>query len=96
MTALPLPDNSFDVVVSSLAIHNLPSKEDRAEAIAQIARVLKSRGRVLITDIRHTRAYAEELTALGFDVTTRSTGPRFWFGSPFVAASLVSAQAPAS
>ena len=31
MTALPLDDNSVDVIVSSLAIHNIPSHEDRAK-----------------------------------------------------------------
>ncbi|HEX4449760.1 MAG TPA: class I SAM-dependent methyltransferase [Kofleriaceae bacterium] len=86
MRALPLADASADVVVSSLAIHNVPGADERAKAIAEIARVLKPGGRAVIVDINFTRAYAAELERCGVDVTTRGLGPRFWFGGPQVAA----------
>jgi ubiquinone/menaquinone biosynthesis C-methylase UbiE len=57
MRELPFPDGTFDVVLSSAAIHNLYKAEDRARAIGEIARVLKSGGRALIDDIRHGSEY---------------------------------------
>ena len=44
MRALPFPDGTFDVVVSSLAIHNISSNAARAQAIAEAWRVLKRAG----------------------------------------------------
>ncbi len=42
MRELPFEDQTIDVVVSSLAIHNIPDKEGRsAQAIHEIVRVLK-------------------------------------------------------
>ena len=41
MRALPFPDATFDLVVSSLAIHNIRSNADRKQAIAEGFRVLK-------------------------------------------------------
>jgi arsenite methyltransferase len=58
MRTLPFPDGSFDIVLSSNAIHNLYASPDRAKAVTEIARVLKPGGRVLINDIRHVREYA--------------------------------------
>jgi arsenite methyltransferase len=86
MRTLPLADASADVVVSSLAIHNVPGAGERAKAIAEIARVLKPGGRAIVVDINFTRAYAAELAARGVDVATRGLGPRLWFGGPQVAA----------
>jgi SAM-dependent methyltransferase len=65
MRTLPFPDASFDVVLSSNAIHNLYDASDRDAAIAQIARVLKPGGRVLIVDIRHAGQYERALRAGG-------------------------------
>jgi ubiquinone/menaquinone biosynthesis C-methylase UbiE len=46
---LPFPDASFDVVVSSLMLHHLPD-ELRAQAAAEMRRVLRPEGTVLLAD----------------------------------------------
>jgi ubiquinone/menaquinone biosynthesis C-methylase UbiE len=62
---LPFPDGSFDVVVSGLAIHNIPDREGRQQAVREIARVLKPGGHVAVADIQHTADYAAVLRAAG-------------------------------
>jgi ubiquinone/menaquinone biosynthesis C-methylase UbiE len=90
--ALPFPDASFDVVVSSLAIHNIRSNDDRRKAVAEALRVLKPGGRLAIADIRATSHYERALDALGaVHVQRRRLGWRFWWGNPFAATSLVTA-----
>jgi ubiquinone/menaquinone biosynthesis C-methylase UbiE len=54
---MPFGDNTFDVVVSRAAIHNLYDSDARAQAIGEIARVLKPGGQALIEDIRHLQEY---------------------------------------
>ena len=82
MRQLPFDDGSFDVVVSSLAIHNVPGAGERARALREAARVLKKGGKLAIADVRHTRAYASELEACGLKVTERrSLGGRFWYAA---------------
>jgi SAM-dependent methyltransferase len=76
MRRMPYPDASFDVVVSSLAIHNLPSAADREQAVREIARVLKPGGRVALLDFRHTADYARSLRAHGLPDAQRR-GPSF-------------------
>ncbi|HJW08658.1 MAG TPA: class I SAM-dependent methyltransferase [Holophagaceae bacterium] len=63
--AMPFGDAGFDVAVSSLCLHNLDKPQDRVAALAEIVRVLKPGGRVLIQDFRHTADYARELERLG-------------------------------
>jgi len=72
---LPFPDASFDTVVSSLAIHNIESREERVRAVQEMARVLKPGGHVGVVDIYRSREYAKTLRELGFeDVTWRLAG----------------------
>ncbi|GHP01020.1 type 11 methyltransferase [Reticulibacter mediterranei] len=93
MRELPCPDDSFDVVLSSLAIHNIQEATDREQAISEAVRVLKPGGRLLIVDFRETQSYAAYLQKLGMvDVTHRILDWRFWYGGPWTAAKLVSAR----
>ncbi len=64
---LPFDDASFNVVLSSMALHNIYNAGERQTAVREIARVLKSGGRVLIVDVRHIRQYAATLRAAGLD-----------------------------
>jgi ubiquinone/menaquinone biosynthesis C-methylase UbiE len=63
---LPFPDGSFDVVVSHWVIHNLPEPADRAKALAEMARILKPGGWVLVADIGLHAEYVALLQQLGF------------------------------
>jgi arsenite methyltransferase len=92
MRALPFPEASFDVVVSSLAIHNIKSNADRRRAIAEGFRVLKPGGRMLIADIRATSIYEDTLRTLGAsNIERRRLGWRFWWGNPIAATTLLTA-----
>lgn len=46
---LPFPDQTFDVVLSTLMMHHIPASL-RRQGVAEIARVLKPGGRVVIAD----------------------------------------------
>jgi arsenite methyltransferase len=92
MRALPYPDATFDLVVSSLAIHNIRTNADRKRAVVEAFRVLKPGGRIVIADIRTTAMYEETLRALGAaNVERRRLGWRFWWGNPVAGTSLVMA-----
>ncbi len=97
MRALPFPDASFDLVVSNLAIHNIPEKDSRREAIDEAIRVLKPGGRILIADLFRTEEYVQRLEEAGLRaVSCRPLGWRFWFGVLGVTPRLVTAEKPAS
>ena len=65
MRKLPYADANFDAIVSSLAVHNLPSATAREQALGEIARVLKPGGKVALLDFRNTPAYASTLRRCG-------------------------------
>lgn len=81
MRSLPIEDGSIDVAVSSLAIHNLPTREDRARAIEEISRVLKPGGRLALLDLAYSEEHANTLKSLGWSHIERS-GPFFFIYPP--------------
>ncbi len=96
MSDLPFARDSFDVVVSNLAIHNISDPVRRERVIDEAVRVLRPGGRLLVADLRHARRYADRLAALGMiDVQRRSLGSRMWWGGPWAPTRLVSAAKPA-
>lgn len=57
MRDLPFADASFDVVVSGWAVHNLPDPADRLKTIAQMVRVLRPGGTLVLSDIINRAEY---------------------------------------
>jgi SAM-dependent methyltransferase len=95
MRALPFPDATFDVIVSSLAIHNIRGDADRRKAVAEGFRVLKPGGRIVVADIRATAVYEDALRTLGAsNIERKRLGWRFWWGNPFAATTLLTASKP--
>jgi ubiquinone/menaquinone biosynthesis C-methylase UbiE len=89
---LPFKDGEFDVVLSSLAIHNI--KTDRDKAVREAVRVCKAKGRILIVDIFKSGEYAGLLRQQGYAVVHRPVGWRMWCGGPWVSASVVEVTKP--
>lgn len=78
---LVYPDANYDVVVSSLAIHNISDREERAQAIREMWRVLKPGGRLLVYDILRTGEYARLLRESGAS-DVQLSGMEFLWGLP--------------
>lgn len=97
MTALPFENDTFDVVLSNVAIHNVKPQAGRDRAIEQAVRVLRPGGRLMIADIRCTGDYVAKLRALGMDgLVTRNLGWRMWWSGPWLPTRLVTATKPIS
>ncbi len=71
MRELPFEDESFDVVVSNFAIHNISGRAGREKAVSEAVRVLRPGGRLLIVDVRGTRQYQAQLAKMGMNEVAR-------------------------
>ena len=87
LRALPFEDDSFDVVLSSLAIHNIKSEADREQAAREALRVLRPGGRLTMVDLPAGKGYLQLLEGELEDATLRGVGWRMWWGGPFYASS---------
>lgn len=97
MTLVPFANDSFDLVVSNIAIHNVKGQAGRNKVIDEAVRVLRPGGRLMIADIGGTGQYRNHLIALGMrEVGRRNLGWRLWWSGPWLATRLVSATKPAS
>lgn len=64
-TKMTFPDAAFDVILSNVCLHNIPTQEGRAQACREILRVLKPGGVALISDFIHLGEYATSFRATG-------------------------------
>ena len=91
---LPFAPESFDVVLSNLAISNIPGDEERAKALREAVRVLRPGGPLRIVDDR-AGAYAPVLRSAGcVDIEVRRLDWRTWSGFPGHHFTLVAARKP--
>jgi arsenite methyltransferase len=95
LTALPYADGTFDLVLSSLAIHNIKAADGRLAAIDEAVRVLRPGGRLAIADISAVNGYRDRLAELGLaDIEVRALGWPMWWGGPWLSTHLVTATKP--
>ena len=87
---------SFDVMLSSMAIHNIKGAEERTKAIDEAVRLLKPGGRLIIADIFAVAQYRTRLVGVLLQVEQRSVGWRMWWSGPWVATSVLTATKPIS
>jgi ubiquinone/menaquinone biosynthesis C-methylase UbiE len=95
MTALPFQAESFDVVVSNVALHNIKGQAGREKALEEAVRVLRPGGRLMVADLWVTGLYRTHLAKLGMtDVARCGLGWRMWWSGPWLPTYLVTAVKP--
>lgn len=91
---LPFPAESFDVVVSNLAVHNIRASDGRGQALREAVRVLRAGGRLRIVDDA-VGEYVAVLRDSGcVDVSVRRLSWRTSFGIPGHHLNLVAGRKP--
>jgi ubiquinone/menaquinone biosynthesis C-methylase UbiE len=88
VVTLSSPDNSFDVILSNLCIHNIASRMDRDTACSEILRTLKPGGVALISDFKNIRQYRKAFEGLGAE-TMIAFGSKWLSWPPLTAIKVV-------
>jgi len=83
---MPFEDASFDVVMSSGALHHISHNfEDHEQAVREIVRVLKPGGQIVIWDITHMiEATAQKMRLMGIKCEVRPTNRNIGFDMSIV------------
>lgn len=66
MRKLAFADQSFDLILSSKAVHKVRGRDNRRQTLQEMYRVLKPGGKLIIVDSWFTQQYQQDLSALGF------------------------------
>lgn len=96
MTKLDFPDESFDVVTSSFAIHNIKNEQARINAVKEAIRVLKPGGHLMIIDTgRNINEYGQVFQEAGLQII-QSMGLGFngWWATPLTDSYVVAGNKP--
>jgi ubiquinone/menaquinone biosynthesis C-methylase UbiE len=72
MRNLLFDEHSVDIIMASMAIHNVKSKEGRQKALLEIHRVLKPGGKIALMDFKYTKEYLTVLKGMGLNNAVRS------------------------
>jgi len=72
---MSFPDDSFDVILSNLCLHNIYDRPTRLRACREIVRVLKPGGVAIISDFKHTSEYAATMRDAGVRVDRKLPNP---------------------
>lgn len=65
---MDFPDQSFDVIISNMCLHNIYNAPDRKIACEEICRVLKNGGTAIISDFRHMKEYENNFVEAGMQI----------------------------
>ena len=78
---MPFEDASFDVVLSSGALHHISHNfDDHERAVREIVRVLKPGGKIVIWDITHmVEATVQKMRSMGIECEVRPTNRMLGF-----------------
>jgi arsenite methyltransferase len=66
---------TFDVVLSNQCLHNIADNKERNQACAEIARVLKPDGKIVLSDFINELDYIKEFRKAGLKVELRGLHP---------------------
>ena len=69
--ALPFEDSSFDAVLCTMVMHHLP-RDQRPQAVAEMGRVLRPGGRLLVVDLAREGGMAARLNPIALLHGTRA------------------------
>ncbi|MEO5284172.1 class I SAM-dependent methyltransferase [Limosilactobacillus allomucosae] len=90
---LPFKDHQFDGILIWMTLHKVKPTINRARAVQEAARTLKSDGTLAIIDFKHFDEYQKILAGLGFhDITVHQCGVNGWWGGPWLSTKILLAK----